>query len=167
MVIYLNEFMQPIRERELEPLTEASFSFLPKWKVDPELKKYVSDIEKAKQLLKKDIKDPVKADVERALAMVLMNLAISAELCAGGFVSMNIINKCKPVWIVGAYLFDRFCAWGLKAGCEALVKKEAKKIIAKYNQLIQQATNEELKNQLISHRDRLVEGLEKKYDVTV
>lgn len=158
MVIYLNEFMQPIRERELEPLTEASFSFLPKFKRDPELKKYVSDIEKAKRFLELDLNEMTPTTVQDIFRIIFRFFEIWE-----GINSVFTLPLCLTIIGIPFHLFYRVLAWGGRYGYEEMVKSKARVMISKFKALIDKETDPDKKAKLEEKMNELQSRINKQF----
>ena len=143
-------------------ITEASFSFLPKFKQNPDLKKYVSDLEEAKEFLNsKDIepKTGVQKDVRIALR-VLSILGNLSSIFPGSVMVLSIIG-------IPAYIINRVIIWLTDNGEESAAVAEGKKVIAGYRKLLNSTEDEKERKKIEEAIEKIQNGMKKTQDSTI
>ena len=136
-------------------ILEAKFSFMPKFKREPELQKYLGDLEDAENLLSAHNVDP-KVGIHKAGRIALRVLSIYQNV--GSILYLPI---CITIIGIPVYLLVRAWAWAYDSGEEAVAKAEGKKVLAKYDVLISEETDDKKKEKLQDARDKIAKGLEK------
>jgi hypothetical protein len=159
MIIYLDENMQPMSERELDSLQEASFSFLPRFKRDPRLKRYAREVEEAKQFLEMEMDEITPTTAQDVFALIFRFCEIY-----DGVGSLITFPLCFILIGLPLHLWNRLEAWAWRYGYEQMVISKGKKVVSRYNELIRREKNPKLKAKLEETRDKLKEGLYREYD---
>ena len=134
-------------------LNEAKFHFLPKFKDEPKMKKYLGTLKEAERLLNSE------GEITETTAHQFGNVAL--RVCdiiynVGAVISLPM---CLFIVPIPAYLVIRLISWGIRTGREAIVKAEGEKVLKKYNKLINKTSDEELKSKLTKQRDKLAKKL--------
>ena len=141
--------------KECGVILEAKFSFMPKFKREPELQKYLGDLQDAENLLSAHNIDP-KVGIHKAGRIALRILSIYQNVASYLYLPMCITIIGIPV-----YLLVRAWAWAYDSGEEEIAKAEGKKVIAKYDALISEEKDPKKKEKLQDARDKIAKGLEK------
>ena len=143
-------------------ITEASFSFLPKFKQNPDLKKYVSDLEEAKEFLNSKDIEP-KTGVQKGVRIALRVLSILGNLSSifpGSVMVLSIIG-------IPAYIINRVITWLIDNGEESAVVAEGKKVIAGYRKLLNSTEDEKERKKIEEAIEKIQNGMKKTQDSTI
>ena len=138
---------------------------------DPYFRKYKSDIEKFNSFLKSNNIDS-KTDAEKIFSNILRVLDIISNFIAMGsyYVGLGTTIVKGPTFkekiifalIMGIQsILGSLIAWGFRTQNEKVCLKQGIKILAKYNEIISKTDNKELKDKLISNRDKLKDSIDK------
>ena len=143
-------------------ITEASFSFLPKFKQNPDLKKYVSDLEEAKEFLNSKDIEP-KTGVQKGVRIALRVLSILGNLSSifpGSVMVLSIIG-------IPSYIINRVITWLIDNGEESAAVAEGKKIIAGYRKLLNSTEDEKERKKIEEAIEKIQNGMKKTQDSTI
>ena len=143
-------------------ITEASFSFLPKFKQNPELKKYVSDLEEAKEFLNSKDIEP-KTGVQKGVRIALRVLSILGNVSSifpGSIMVLSIVG-------IPAYIINRVITWLCDNGEESAAVAEGKKVIAGYRKLLNNTEDEKERKKIEEAIEKIQNGMKKTQDSTI
>ena len=143
-------------------ITEASFSFLPKFKQNPDLKKYVNDLEEAKEFLNSKDIEP-KTGVQKGVRIALRVLSILGNLSSifpGSVMVLSIIG-------IPAYIINRVIIWLTDNGEESAAVAEGKKVIAGYRKLLNSTEDEKERKKIEEAIEKIQNGMKKTRDSTI
>lgn len=143
-------------------ITEASFSFLPKFKQNPELKKYVSDLEEAKEFLNSKDIEP-KTGVQKGVRIALRVLSILGNVSSifpGSIMVLSIVG-------IPAYIINRVITWLCDNGEESAAVAEGKKVIAGYRKLLNNTEDEKERKKIEEAIEKIQNGMKKAQDSTI
>ena len=143
-------------------ITEASFSFLPKFKQNPDLKKYVSDLEEAKEFLNSKDIEP-KTGVQKGVRIALRVLSILGNLSSifpGSVMVLSIIG-------IPSYIINRVITWLIDNGEESAAVAEGKKVIAGYRKLLNSTEDEKERKKIEEAIEKIQNGMKKTQDSTI
>lgn len=143
-------------------ITEASFSFLPKFKQNPDLKKYVSDLEEAKEFLNSKDIEP-KTGVQKGVRIALRVLSILGNLSSifpGSVMVLSIIG-------IPMYIINRVIIWLTDNGEESAAVAEGKKVIAGYRKLLNSTEDEKERKKIEEAIEKIQNGMKKTQDSTI
>lgn len=143
-------------------ITEASFSFLPKFKQNPELKKYVSDLEEAKEFLNSKDIEP-KTGVQKGVRIALRVLSILGNISSifpGSVMVLSIVG-------IPAYIINRVITWLIDNGEESAAVAEGKKVIAGYRKLLNNTEDEKERKKIEEAIEKIQNGMKKTQDSTI
>lgn len=136
-------------------MMEASFSFLPKFRRDPDMKKYVSDLEEAQKFMNS------KGVEDKAMAMRMLKTASRVLSILSNVESIVTLPICLTIVGIPAYLLTRVFSWAYDSGEELFAKEQGTKLIQQYTNLIEKTEDEAVKAELEAKRDKLVTSMNK------
>ena len=128
---------------------EANFSFLPKFRRDPELKKYVDTLEEARDYIN------IKGIDSRDTAIRICRIAAR---CVSIIVNIeSVIAAPTVITIAGipVYLVLRLIAWGVNTGEEVFAKEQGFKILNAYKDAMKKCDDEKVKAEMQKKCDKL------------
>ena len=139
-------------------ITEASFSILPKFHRDPELKKYIGDLKEAERFLNdKDIK--TKTGILKGTRIALRIVSIIGNI---GSVVLFLSVVGIPVFIM-----NRVISWLADNGEEAAAVAEGKKIISAYKDLLDKTEDEKERKKIEECIAKIENGMKKANSSTI
>lgn len=136
-------------------MMEASFSFLPKFRRDPELKKFVDVLEDAQTFMN------IKSVEDKTMAMRMLKVGSHIMSILANVGSIATIPSCLFIVGIPAYLATRVIAWAWDSGEELFAKEQAIKLLNQYNSLIEKCDDEKVKAELEKKRDALSDSMKK------
>ena len=136
-------------------LMEAKFNFLPKFKQDPKMKKYVGALEEAENYLNMN-GEPTKAGVQKGFRIALRIIDIMQNAY-----SALVLPACILIIPIPFYLVTRAWSWAFNIGQEALAKSECQKVIVAYKKAIDKCDDEKTKKAMQKQYDKLVKEYDK------
>ena len=141
--------------QEAGVLLEAQFHFFPKFARIPEMKNYLRDLKTAEDLLNANAIDADEGTYKYC-ALALRIISIMWNI--GGCLSLPL---CLTIIGIPVHLIQMGSVYAVECGEEDLVIREGKRVITKYNSLINHETDSKKKKALIDARDKLIDSLEK------
>ena len=139
-------------------ITEASFSILPKFYRDPELKKYIGDLKEAERFLNdKDIK--TKTGILKGTRIALRIISI-----IGNFGSVVLFLSVIGIPV---FIMNRVISWLADNGEEAAAVAEGKKIISAYKDLLDKTEDEKERKKIEECITKIENGMKKANSSTI
>ena len=136
-------------------VTEAKFSFMPKFTKNPETKALWKDIKKAESVLNSE-GTPSKSGLTTALDVALSILHIF-----NGINSSLSLVLCITIVGIPIHLVQRAVGWAIELGEEGLAKSRAEKVIAELQKSIDNCKDPEKKKALEAKKQAMVKSIEK------
>ena len=116
----------------LRCMNEAKYSFLPKFKQEPAMKKYMKDISDAEMLLNSEGIE-AKTGIQKGFKIVFRVLDILWNIG-----SILTLPMCLTIVGIPCHLIQRLYVWAAQTGEEAAMQSQADKVIAKVAQLVKE-----------------------------
>lgn len=138
--------------KECGVLMEADFTFLPKFKQEPKMKKYLKDIKEAEDFLN-DNGQPTKTGVQKGfrIALRVINIIQNVDALIG-------LPFLWTLVIIPTYLVSRALDLAERIGEEKLAEAECKKVIDTYKKALDECQDEKTKAKMQKQYDKLVKS---------
>lgn len=131
-------------------MNEAKYSFLPKFKQEPAMKKYMKDISDAEMLLNSEGIE-AKTGIQKGFKIVFRVLDILWNI--GSILTLPI---CITIIGIPYHLIQRLYVWAAQTGEEAAVQSQADKVITKVGQLVKNEEDPKKKEEYQKILDKLI-----------
>lgn len=131
-------------------VNEAKYSLLPKFRQQPEMKKYMKDISDAEILLNSEGID-AKTGIQRGFKIIFRVLDIIFNID-----SILTLPLCITIVGIPYHLLQRLYVWAAQTGEEAAVQSQADKVITKVGQLVKNEEDPKKKEEYQKILDKLI-----------
>lgn len=131
-------------------VNEAKYSLLPKFRQQPEMKKYMKDISDAEMLLNSEGIE-AKTGIQKGFKIVFRIIDIIYNI--GSILTLPL---CITIIGIPYHLLQRLYVWAAQTGEEAAVQSQADKVITKVGQLVKNEEDPKKKEEYQKILDKLI-----------